>query len=373
MNKRLLITIAMVVILLGVASVVAKYLADQKTPTPQSEKRPDTYFVNASAVKYQRQQVTVNASGRVTSTNMADMISEVQGRILGGDVLLKKGQSFHRDDVLVRIYKQDMEYNLKAMKSSFLNLLATSLPDLKIDYPGAYPRWESFFNNLDIDKPFPVLPDMENSQLKIFLSSRNLLNNYYNIKSQEEQLKKYTITAPFDGTYTEVMLEKGSVANPGSPIARMIRTDLLEVEVPVPATEAKYLSSGDSVVMKSDNTAITYLGVITRKAAFIDQNTQSQSIFVSVANNREYPLYQGQYLDADFKGRYLDSVMELPRNAVFNGNKVYTVADGKLVESLIEIHKFNETTLLFKGVEEDVMIVTEPLINAKEGTAVEIL
>jgi multidrug efflux pump subunit AcrA (membrane-fusion protein) len=373
MNKRLLITIAMVVVLLGISALLGRYLADQKTPTPQSEKRVEKYFVNATPVNYERQQVTVNASGRVTSANLVDLVAEVQGKIQEGDALLKKGVSFKKGEVVGRIYKQDMEYNLKSLKSSFLNLLASSLPDLRIDYPEAYPRWEAFMNQLDIEEPFPGLPVIKRNQTKIFLSSRQLLSNYYNIKSQEEQLKKYTMKAPFDGTFTQVMLEEGSVANPGSRIAQMIRTDELEVEVPVPAEEARFLSTGDSVWMKTDDGTATYNGIITRMASFIDQNTQSQSIFVSVKNNPEASLYQGQYLEASFKGRYLDRVMELPRNAVFNGNKVYTIEDSTLVESRIEIHKYNETTLLFSGIKEGVMIVTEPLINAKEGTAVEIL
>ncbi|MDZ7776401.1 MAG: hypothetical protein U5L09_12760 [Bacteroidales bacterium] len=174
--------------------------------------------VNATPVNYERQQVTVNASGRVTSANLVDLVAEVQGKIQEGDALLKKGVSFKKGDVVVRIYKQDMEYNLKSLKSSFLNLLASSLPDLRIDYPEAYPRWEAFMNQLDIEKPFPGLPVIKSNQTKIFLSSRQLLSNYYNIKGQEEQLKKYTMKAPFDGTFTQVMLEEGSVANPGSRI-----------------------------------------------------------------------------------------------------------------------------------------------------------
>lgn len=373
MNKRLLITIGLGVVMLGVAAFLSKYLADQKTLPKPSEQKATKYYVNASPVEYSRTQVEVKATGRVVSGNVVDLVSEVQGRISHGDVLLKKGTSFQKGDVLARIYKKDKEFNLKASKSSYLNLLASALPDLKIDYPDAYKAWQAYFNRLDILQTFPPLPEIQDNQFKVFLSSRNLLSNYYDIKSQEEQLKKYTLIAPFDGTFTEVISEIGSVANPGTQIARMIRTDMMEVEVPVPAAEARYLSNGDRVELYPDKAELQLDGEIIRKAGFIDENTQSKSLFVRVDQHEETALFQGQYIEAVFKGRKLDSVMELPRNAVFDGHKVYTVEDNALKEEKITIHKYNETTLLFSGVQEGVMIVTEPLINAKEGTEVEIL
>lgn len=373
MNKRLLITIGLILVLIAIAGFLSQYFASQKTPPPQSEKKADKYFVKAKPVKYNQQTVMVKASGRVVSRRVVDLVSEVQGQILGADVTLKKGISFKEGDVLARVFKQDRVYSLQALKSNYLNILASSLPDIKIDYPEVYKQWQDFFNTIDINKPLPALPEINNNQLKVFLASRNLLSNYYNILSQDEVLKKYTITAPFDGTFTEVLLEKGSIVNPGSRIARMIRTDVLEVEVPVPATDARYLREGDKVTLTTEDKSNTYEGSISRKAAFIDQNTQSQSVFVNVKNDDKHSVLQGQYLLAMMKGKILDRAMELPRNAVFDGNSVYVVVEGKLHETSLDIHKLNDKTLLFSGVDEGVMIVTEPLINAKEGTPIEIL
>ncbi|MCF8230894.1 MAG: efflux RND transporter periplasmic adaptor subunit [Bacteroidales bacterium] len=372
MNKRAIIVFVAVVVMLGGAGGLFVYLKNQREAPAQSKKEPSTYYVNARPVKYTDVFAEVEASGRVISKSLVNLISEVQGRILPGKVLLKKGESFRKGDTLVRIYKKDAEYNLKSRKSSFLNLLASILPDLKIDFKKQYPRWKTFFNNLDTDKDFPPLPEINSNQLKVFLASRNLLSNYYSIKSEEERLKKYTLEAPFDGTFTEVNLESGSVASPGSRIARMIRTDVLEVEVPVPAKEAKFLEIGDSVVLHNDDNK-KYTGVVVRKASFVDQATQSRSIFVGVKNEAANPVYQGQYLQARLDGRVMEGVMELPRNAVFENDNVYVVIDGKLQEKGVKVQKLNEKTLYFNGLKEGTDIVTEPLINAREGNPVEIL
>ena len=372
MNKRAIIVFVAVVVMLGGAGGLFVYLKNQKEAPAQSEKEPATYYVNAKPIKYANALAEVEASGRVVSKSLVNLISEVQGKILIGEVPLKKGESFRKGDTLVRIYKKDAEYNLKSRKSSFLNLLASILPDLKVDYKNHYSRWNKFFNRINIDKDFPPLPEIKDNQLKVFLASRNLLSNYYAIKSEEERLKKYTLEAPFDGTFTEVNLETGSVASPGARIARMIRTDVLEVEVPVPAKEARFLEIGDSATLHNDDDK-EYRGVVIRKASFVDQATQSRSIFVGVKNEAENPVYQGQYLQAKFDGRVLESVMQLPRNAVFENNNVYVVVEGKLREQNIYVQKLNEKTLYFNGLKEGVNIVTEPLINAREGNPVEIL
>ena len=65
--------------------------------------------------------------------------------------------------------------------------------------------------------------------------------------------------------------------------------------------------------------------------------------------------------------------MEIPRNAVFNKNKVFTVANGKLKENIVDILKSNETTVLISGLPEGADVVVEPLVNAKEGFNAEIL
>jgi len=65
--------------------------------------------------------------------------------------------------------------------------------------------------------------------------------------------------------------------------------------------------------------------------------------------------------------------MEIPRNAVFNTNEVFTVEDGKLMKHTITISKINEKTLIFTGLEEGIELVVEPLVNALENSRVEIV
>ena len=102
-------------------------------------------------------------------------------------------------------------------------------------------------------------------------------------------------------------------------------------------------------------------------------NSQTLSVFVAMAADNNKPLFQGQFLRAEFASKTLENSMEIPRNAVFDKNRVFTVIDGKLKENIVEILKVNETTVIFSGLEPGVDLVVEPLVNAKEGFNAEIL
>jgi len=64
--------------------------------------------------------------------------------------------------------------------------------------------------------------------------------------------------------------------------------------------------------------------------------------------------------------------MAIPRRAVFNANEVFVVKDGSLKKSTINVIKVNQETLVFDGLDEGTILVTEPLAGAAEGTKVEV-
>jgi multidrug efflux pump subunit AcrA (membrane-fusion protein) len=178
--------------------------------------------------------------------------------------------------------------------------------------------------------------------------------------------------APFDGTFTEVNYEVGAYVNTNGQIAKMIRTDLLELEVPVENEFSKWIKLGDRVkVIKRGQDQL--FGTVVRKGAFVDQNSQSRGVFVKVDTKAGSEMLAGEYLSVEFPGYPIPNAMEIPRSAVFNTNTVFTVVDGYLQKQQINIIKVNTSTLIFDGLEAGTNLVTEALINVKERTPVEIL
>jgi membrane fusion protein (multidrug efflux system) len=373
MKERKVIIAIAIVMILAISFGGMTLLGNLKEEPKKEVKEVAKKYVLANKVKYAKTEANITASGRLESQDYFDLSTEVQGKILWGSVPLKKGQNFIRGQAIVQIYNKESILNLKARKSRFLNSVANLLPDFKVDYPNSYASWQEFFSKIELDKNLPELPKVESEQEKIYLASKNLLSDYYTIRSEEERLRKYTIFAPFSGSFTEVYLHAGSIANPGSRIATIIRTDKLELEVPVDEYEAKWVNVGDVVKVTNESGENKWTGRVVRKSSFINPTTQSITVFVSLNSSVKNLLYKGMYLNAEFPGVSLAKTMEIPRNSVFNTNEVFTVQDSVLKKEEIIIHKVNEKTLIFSGLKEGTELVMEPLINATENMKVHIL
>jgi multidrug efflux pump subunit AcrA (membrane-fusion protein) len=372
MNKKLIIILAgLGVLIFAVAAML--FFINLKEDTPRRPPVEKIRAVNAEPIRYSNHTTEIFASGRVVSREEIVLSAEVSGKIEAGDIPFKTGQSFKKGDLLIRIYDKEAILDLKAKKSAFLNMTASILPDIKVSYAESYDTWVKFFESINIDQDFPELPEIRSAQEKVFLASRNLLTDYYSIKSSELRLRKHYLHAPFDGAFTDVRMEVGAIANPGSQLAQIINTRELELEVPVEVDEAKWINTGDVVKIINRNNNTSWRGTVKRKSKDVDPATHSIIVFVSMQSTERKPVYKGQYLTAEFSGIKLNHVMEIPRGAVFNTDEVFIVKDSLLVKQSISIQKINQETLYFNGLDEGMDIVVEPLINASENTKVRII
>lgn len=371
MLKRRLIVVASIVLIIAAAVGIKKVLVGLKVEPKVLEVSERVRAVKSQLVRYDTIYSPVVATGRLGSQVEVDVISEVPGKIIRGTHFLKKGVSFKKGDLLCVIYDQEQKLLMQSSKSRFLQSVANILPDYKIDFSESYAAWEAFFEGINIEKNLPPLPLVNNKQEKIYLANRRILGDYYSIKREEIKLRKHYIYAPFSGSITQVNLEVGAVANMGSRIARIIRTDILELEVPVDPNNAHWIKIGEQVEVVGTNKQM-YKGRVIRKADFVDPMSQSIAVFVQLKNNQKGHLYEGAYLEATFLSQPIFEGMRIARSAVFNTNEVYLVKEGRIKKQLINILKVNDSALIFNGIEEGERIVVEALVNANENMSVQL-
>ncbi|MCK5134183.1 MAG: efflux RND transporter periplasmic adaptor subunit [Bacteroidales bacterium] len=370
-DRRIVIVVS-VIFIIGLAYGLMKFLVAQKEPPPVRRSIEARRYVKVEPVKYSTISSSVSASGRLASVAEIDIVAEASGKIETGSIALKKGAGFSKGDVLFIVYPDEALLSLKARKSQYQNTLASILPDLSIDFPQHEEAFHRFFSSISFEKPLPSIPEVKDDKLKIFLASRNVISEYYNIQRDELQLSRRTVTAPFNGTYKEVYMELGAYTNIGGKVARAIRTDELELEVPLDPADAAWININDPVSVSSENRSLTWDGRVIRKSRFVDENTQSQEIFIRIPYNNRQPLMAGEYLAATFPVRPIENVMEIPRNSVFNSNEVFQVQGSRLIKKEINVIKVNERTLIFNGLQEGDTLVVQQLINVSEGTLVQV-
>ena len=147
---------------------------------------------------------------------------------------------------------------------------------------------------------------------------------------------------------------------------------MLEIDVPLERFDAEWVKVGDKVSLVSESRDKKWNAEVIRKSQFVDENTQSQSIFIRVVNNCKDQILSGEYLKVVFPGHPIENAMEIPRNVVFNTDEVFIVKNKRLQKQKINIIKLNEKTLIYNGIDEGEVLVMQPLINVMEGTLVEI-
>ncbi len=335
-----------------------------KTKPPKMILKPTPKQVNTTAVVYSDIDTRITTFGRVESSHPIDLIAEVSGRILPGRVPLKPGQDFIKGTLLFRIEDSEARLALKSQMSNFLKDLATILPDLKIDFPDAYPRWSAYFESIDIDKSLPQLPKYKTDKEKIFLATKNIFSSYFNIKRAETNLSKHMVYAPFSGSISDVLFEPGAFVNPGNKIGRIIRSGKLELKVPVETSDVKWIKMGSKAKISTEDGFLSWEGRVRRIGDVVNQTTQAIDVMIEILPN-ENMVYDGLYLKAVIPGATISGTMEIDRSAVYNGSQVFIVENDSILKvQEIHVHRLNSKTVVFNGIDEGEELVIEPLINA---------
>ena len=369
-DRRIVIVISVLFILV-LSYGLMRFLIAQKEAPPVRRSIEARRYVKVEPVKYRHIASVVSEKGRLSSTSEIDIVAEASGKIEAGKVALKLGAKFYKGDVLFVIYPDEAILSLKARKSQYQNTLAGIIPDLVIDFPEAEATFTSFFSSIEVDKPLPPMPEINNDKFKIFLASRNVISEYYSIQRDQLQLIRRTVRAPFNGTYKEVYMEQGAYTNAGGRVARAIQTDHLELEVALNRADAAWVLTGNPVNVESEKRELSWKGKVIRKGQFVDESAQRQTIFIQISYDHRQPLLAGEYLVANFPVRPIENAMEIPRNSVFNSDEVFVVREGRLAKEKIDVIKVNDRTLIFSGIPEGDTLVVQQMINVSEGTLVQ--
>lgn len=368
--KKTLINIVVVVFIgAGTFATFSFFKSKKKEPMKRKSKITRKY-VKTQVVQYKEALTEIIAFGRVASSEPLDVVAEVQGKITEVSVPLKEGQKFSKGAVLFEIDDTEARLNLQAQKSSFLKDIATILPDFKIDFTENYPAWQAYFNAIDTEKSLPDLPAITSSKQKTYLAIKNILTNYYTIKSKEVNLKKYVVKAPFSGTIVSVLTQSGSVVNPGTKVINVIRSNKLELKIPVETTDIAWIKIGTKVTVSSEDERQNWQARVTRIGDVVNPNTQAIDVFVTIQQNKN-KIYDGMYLRGTIPGGKLANVLEVPRSIIYNNDEVFTLEQDSLLKvRKIKIHKINAETILISGLNVGVDLVVEPLVNAHNDMVV---
>ncbi|MEH6514830.1 efflux RND transporter periplasmic adaptor subunit [Maribacter arcticus] len=356
------------ILLIVVSFFLSKVIIDsKKTFKPKSEKVVKTVFTEV--VENGTVPIVVSANGNLMAKQRVELYAEVQGVFKRGSKLFKEGQAFRQGETVINIDADEYAASVQSAKSNLFNQLTAIMPDLRLDYPDIYSKWQDYLSNFDMSNSTPALPELNTEKEKFFISGRGILTSYYNVKNLEQRLSKYRIAAPFSGVLTEALVTEGTLVRSGQKLGEFINPEIYELEVSISKRYTDLLKLGESVELTNLDDNAKYKGKVTRINGSIDQATQTVKAYIEVDNKN---LREGMYLEADLDAKKEENAIEIDRSLLLDGNRIFIVRDSVL--DIIDVNPvyFSDKRVVLKDVPNGVTIMSKPLSGAYTGMAVKI-
>lgn len=365
---RKLIIIGVGILVLGGAALLSNYLKNsKKEPEQKVTKVEKTVFVEAVVNK--EIPITITANGNLVAKNKVDLYSEVQGVLQTAGKDFRVGTPYSKGQTLLRINSQELYATIQSQRSTLQNLIASIMPDIRLDYPTSFQKWDTYLKNFDINKTVPPLPEPTSDKEKYFITGKNMYTTYYNIKNQEVRLGKYNIRAPFKGVLTEALVTNGTLVRAGQKLGEFIDTSVFELPLSVNGMLADILQVGKEVTLHNLEKTKTWTGKVARINGKIDQASQTVQVFVGIKGK---DLREGMYLEANVPTQTATNAIEINRKLLVENKSVYIVQDNALnLVTITPVH-FNENSVVIKGLKNKMQLVSKPLSGAYVGMPVKI-
>lgn len=363
--RKIILSILGVLLIILSFLFAKKLIADKNKPKPVKEKVVKTVFTDT--VTNRNVQIVIPANGSLLAKQRIELYAEVQGIFKTSNVLFKPGQNYYKGQTIIRIDAAEHYANVQSSKSNLYNAIAAIMPDLRLDFPEVFPKWQTYLNGFDLNKTTPDLPKITSDKENYFITGRNIVSNYYDVKNLEQRLSKFTISAPFSGILTEAIVTEGSLIRSGQKLGEFIDTSVYELEVAVSKTYASLLKVGESVKLTNLDKTETYTGKISRVNGSIDAATQTITAYIDVNDNA---LKEGMYLEALLNAKEEENAIEIDRNLLSENNEIFIVRDSILDVMTAKPVYFSEAKVVLKNIPNGTVILKKAVPGAYAGMLV---
>jgi len=365
---RKIISIALAIVLLASSIIFAKYLIDNKKKTkPKTQKIIKTVYTQI--IKNKTIPLVITANGNLVAKNKIELYAEVQGVLERINKEFKQGTSFNKGETLIKINSDEFYANLQAQKSNLFNVITAVMPDIRLDYPSEYSKWQAYLKKIDNSKSTPKLPQAASEKERFFISGHGINTSYYNVKNLEVKLNKYNLRAPFNGILTESLVNPGTLIRQGQKLGEFIDPSVYEIAVSVKSEFRDLLRVGKEVKLFNLEKTKTWTGKVIRINGKVDATTQTIKAFIQVKGK---DLKEGQYVEVALQAKSEENAFEVARNLLIDNSKLYIVRNSVL--NLVNITSVfeNKNSVIVKGLPNGTILLSKPVPNAHVGMLVKL-
>ena len=373
--------VTLIVLIVGISLIAALALLKPKAERAPLKPRPplpvDVLVVSPSAIK-----MTVNSQGTVAPKREINLVSQVSGRVVSVADNYANGSFFASDEQLVQIESADYEFSVTRAKAQE----ARAEEQVALEQGRsrqAKREWRDLGDNT-ANKLFLRQPQL-NAARAALESARA------DVEKAKLDLARTAISAPFQGRVRQTFVNIGQYVTPGTKIARVYSTDVVEVRLPLADRQAVLVdlpvNFEDSqaqnyprVVLRSAVAGVSHewQGEIVRTDASIDvQSRMTYAVaevknpFKSSGNDGRPPLNIGLFVEGQIDGKIVEDAVNLPRQAVYKGNQILVLNQNNEINfQTISVLRSNPNNAVAVGIEAGTRVVTTRIALAIAGMKV---
>jgi len=172
--------------------------------------------------------------------------------------------------------------------------------------------------------------------------------------------------------------DMGSYVTVGSPLAEMYSTGVLEVRLPLPLDDYRFVSEKAPVglVLSAPGNGGTRLAAeVVRVEGEIDRETRSIYLIGALEVGEDSPFLPGLFVGAEIEGRTLGGVVRLPRRVMVEEGQLLVIdSENRLRFRTVEVVRKEATEVLVSaGVEEGDRVCVTALAAPVEGMEVQVV
>ena len=362
MKKNQIILFAILLAITGVLYLMV--LANQKEEIKEKKGAETRKYISVRIIENQERSLTISSYGQIVPFTELDIAFEISGRLQSGDLLMKPGTKFSKNDLLYKVSSEEIYYNLNARKEQLSRLIIGILPDISIDFNEDYDKWSLFLKDITPSGFLPKLPSFSSEKEAFFISSKGIYAEYWTIKGMEERISKYIYLAPFNGAVSEIYTEPGAIINPGGRIAKIFNQEKMEVRLPISIDFIDKFQKTGRVTFYDANGQEVAQGKLLRASSEINKNTQSVDTYYSIIPKRGVTLLSGQYVTASIDNLISESVAVVPASAV-KENEVYLLDKNELKIRSVKVISQKQDSIFVEGLKNTDTLVVEYITPSK--------
>jgi RND family efflux transporter MFP subunit len=304
---------------------------------------------------------TSEFKGTVYFKEVSELATEVGGKVL--EVRFEEGSRVSEGDVLVRLDAVLLQAELRAAQAAFQQGEAQLAQE-----------------QARLERTEPLLRDRVTTP-QVFDDVRYTVESFRHqvaarsaeVERIQEELKRKTIRAPFDGIVVARQTEVGEWKQEGDAIAVIAREDLFDVVVNIPQEHLNWVQTGDEVTMEIQGRPI--VGAVAAVVPRGDVATRTFPVKVRVTDQPW--LLEGMSALVGMPAGSETACLLVPRDAVLlqqGENLVYYAENNAAVRLPVSVVGYDgqEAGIHADGLETGTQIIVKGHERLRDGQAIEV-